>query len=166
VNLVSWGFDDSTGQSGQMTVGGKIISVTSRTATFTGRGFFISVVNVPACSASAANNYGPYGSKTAAAALAQYLQGLSAGTVIVGVTADTANDPTGAALAPAVSALQQIGISTAASLAYRAKLAFVAQIGNSAATLYQMLPRNSTYVQIVANIQGNAGSQVTITRVN
>ena len=62
--------------------------------------FVISVVNVPACSASAANNYGPYGSKTAAAALAQYLQGLSAGTVIVGVTADTANDPTGAALAP------------------------------------------------------------------
>ena len=54
----------------------------------------------------------------------------------------------------AVSALQQIGISTAASLAYRAKLAFVAQIGNSATTLYQMLPRNSTYVQIVANIQG------------
>ena len=96
MDLVAWGADDSTGPSGHIVVGGKTIV----DLTYAGRGFFIAVVNLATCSASGYTNYDTYESADVATILAQYLQGLAAGTVIVGGTADSANDESGANLEP------------------------------------------------------------------
>ena len=98
VNLQAWGYDDSTGRSGHIKVGGATVIDTTRTATYTGRGFFIAVVNLATCSASGYTNYDTYGSAAAATTLANYLKGLSANTIIVGVTADSVNPTSNANL--------------------------------------------------------------------
>jgi len=165
IHLQAWGFDDCNGRNGYIIVGGKNIINTTRTTTYTGRGFFIAVVNFAACSASGYTNYDTYGSSAAATALATYLQGLSANTVIVCVTADSVNSANNQNLAGAVPALQKIGIADAATLDYRGKLAFVAQIGNPSATVEGLLPRNVTNAYLAVTLTGGSGSTITITKV-
>ena len=91
ISLQAWGYDDSTGRSGYIKVGGATVIDTTRTTTYTGRGFFIEVVNLATCSASGYTNYDTYGSAAAATTLANYLKGLSANTIIVCATADSEN---------------------------------------------------------------------------
>ena len=79
-------------------MGGATVIDTTRTATYTGRGFFIAVVNFATCSSSGYTNYDTYGSTAAATTLATYLKGLSADTIIVGVTADSVNPTSNANL--------------------------------------------------------------------
>ena len=55
----------------------------------------------------------------------------------------------------AVPTLQQIGIADAATLDYRGKLAFVAQIGKPALTVEGLLPRNATRAIITVKDPGN-----------
>jgi len=57
----------------------------------------------------------------------------------------------------AVSTLQQIGISDAATINYRSKLAFVAQIGKPALTVEGLLPRNATSAIIAVTLTGESG---------
>ena len=56
----------------------------------------------------------------------------------------------------AVPTLQQIGIADAATLYYRGKLAFVAQIGKPALTVEGLLPRNATSAIIAVTLTGES----------
>jgi hypothetical protein len=163
IELQAWGFDDSNGKSGYIKVGGATVIVTTRTTTYSGRGFFVSVVNFATCSASGYTNYDVYGSAAAATTLAKYLQGLSANTIIAVVTADSVNSVSNTNLAAAVPTLKQIGIADAGTLDYRGKLAFVAQIGNPSITVEGLLPRNATNVNIGVSLTGSETS-LTITK--
>ena len=91
VSLLAWGFSD-TNQLGYITVNGTSVVNTARTSSNVGLGFYIAVLNPTKCIASGLVNYSPRYVPSDANALAKYLQGLAAGTVIVGVTADTATD--------------------------------------------------------------------------
>jgi hypothetical protein len=142
-------------------VGGATVIDTTRTTTYSGRGIFIAVVNLATCSASGYTNYDTYGSAAPATTLANYLKGLSANTIVVGVTADSVNRiAPNSNLAAAVPTLQQIGIADAATIDYRSKLAFVAQIGKPALTVEGLLPRNATDVNIGVTLTGSETSLI------
>jgi len=84
--------------------------------------------------------------------------------VIVCATADSVNQAkNNANLQAAVPALEKIGIADAASFDYRAKMAFVAQIGNPSTTVEGLLPRNATDVNLAVTLAGSATS-LTITK--
>jgi len=145
-------------------VGGATVVDTTRSAAYNGRGFFIAVVNFATCSTAGFTNYDTYASAAAATTLSKYLQGLSANTVIVAVTADSVNSVSNANLKAAVSTLEKIGIADASTLDYRGKLAFVAQIGNPSLTVEGLLPRNATNAIISVTLTGPSETSLTITR--
>jgi hypothetical protein len=154
VNLLAWGYSD-TSLVGYINVNGTTLVNTTRNPSNIDMGFNIAVLNPVTCTASGLVIYSPLYVPSDATALVKYLQGLATGTVIIGVTADTATDVYNQNLAPAIPALQQIGITTAQNLnVYRSKLAFVAQIGNPSATVFQLMGAGGAGVQLNVNVQG------------
>jgi len=163
VNLLAWGYQDNS-KIGHIIVNGTTIVDTSDTASNVGLGFYITVINTATCAASLVN-YSPFNVPSDAGALAKHLQGLASGTVIAGVTADTTTDINNQNLLPAISTLQKIGITNAQNLnVYRSKLAFVAQIGNPSAAVYQLLAAGGPSAQLNVNVQGWIVPPVTFTQ--
>jgi hypothetical protein len=100
------------------------------------RGFNTVEVDVGNCSVISIRNFDTYASTDNSDALANYVFGLSATTTLVGVTADEAST---SLTDQARAALLALGVNVTL-LAYRGKVAFVAQVGRSSATAMELVP--------------------------
>jgi hypothetical protein len=154
VNLLGWGKDDSSTAEwvGHITLNGAtVVDISESVVVASGNiGFYITTLNPATCTAGPVKNYDIYDVGTSAAtALAQALQGFANGTIVLGVTADTPNSGNSQNLAPAIPALVSIGITTASSLVFRSQLAFIAEIGNPSATVYQLNGDATAPAQII-----------------
>jgi hypothetical protein len=157
VNLLAWGKDNPNNATwlGHIALNGNTVVDTSESVDLASGnkiGFYVTILNPANCTAGVVNNYDIYyGGTTAATALAQYLGGLAKGTVVLGVTADTPNSRNNQALAPALSALKSIGISTASSLVFRSQIAFIATIGDPSSTVYQLNGDATVPAQVIVS---------------
>jgi len=105
------------------------------------RGFNTAIIQPGTCTATDFQSFDTYASTTASDGLATYLLSLPSGTIVTGVTIDSAEN---SLTANARSALSAIGVSTSAiqSISLRSKLVFVATIGQPTFTRVSYAPRS------------------------
>ena len=101
------------------------------------------------CSLLESRNFDTGGSTAAASELSTYLQQVSDGVIIVGVTAD---EPTGN-LASALPALQQLGVDVS-DVQRRGSFVFVAQKGLPANTELRKSGSSSSQTRLTVTIPG------------
>jgi len=94
------------------------------------RGANMFVVDTSACTLVASRNYDTYGDRGAAARLRDYLQGLSNGTVLVGITADEASRY----LSAAEPTLTGLGADVT-DVGHRGAWVFITEIGDPSTTI-------------------------------
>jgi hypothetical protein len=117
------------------------------------RGFNTVELVLSDCSAINVRHFDTHGNVVEVNALTAYISGLSSNTVLVGVTADTAE----AALTTAArQALLGIGVDMT-QLSYRGKLAFIAQVGRPSATLVEIGLRYGNLTKLNAIVSRTCG---------
>jgi len=155
LTLRSWGMDDTEANGfliGYLQGNGITLADYSRYQPIYNddiRGFNTAIIQPNTCTATQFQSFDTFGSATASDQLAAYLLSLPSGTIVTGVTIDSAE----LSLTPnARSALFAIGVdpSAIASIQWRSKLIFVAKIGQPTFTRVKYAP--NTGDNLVMNV--------------
>ena len=146
VEVVSWGMSDNGLHSEYIAINGNRVQ---------NLGFYIGVnlvqLDPRSCSYSNVRFYNTHNLTTDSDNMATYINGLPLNTVLIGFTADDAQN---ALTQNASNALLAIGVNVT-RLQYRGKVSFVAQIGQPATTVSQMAPPGGENLKILVNVTGN-----------
>lgn len=147
VETLAWGIEDTESYTvviGYVTIN-KVVWLKT-VADGKWRGFNTVELALNNCSAVNIRHFDTHGSYADSDALAAYITNLPPTTILIGVTADSAD---GSLTAAAKSALLSIGIDVT-QLQYRGKVAFVAQAGRPSAALVNLAPRFGDHAKLNA----------------
>jgi hypothetical protein len=145
---LAWGYDDTPDYNtatGYVTIN-KVIWLKTVAADGKWRGFNTVELVLNNCSAINMRHFDTYESYADSDALAAYITSLPPTTILIGVTADSANE---ALTAAAKNALLGIGVNVT-QLSLRDKAVFVAQVGRPSGTAVKVAPRYGNPVRIDA----------------
>jgi hypothetical protein len=134
---ISWGYDDTPNYktvTGYVVINKVVWLTTSWQAA--ARGFITVEIDIDNCSATNIRQFDAYASTSNADALAGYIVGLPATTILIGVNADEAPS---SLTKLARNTLLAIDVNVT-QLAYRGKVAFISHVGRSSATVELMPP--------------------------
>jgi len=152
LSLRSWGKDDSNGWIGYMAGNGVVFINFTRTITGNDiRGFNTAIINSDSCTATDLLKFDTFGSTADSDDLAIYLLSLPSGTIIAGVTIDSAENSLTHNARSALSAIG-VGESYIQSISYRSKLIFVATIGQPTFTISWKSPEYAPNLQITVGV--------------
>jgi Interleukin-like EMT inducer len=145
IEALSWGASDTTSKGYIAINGNKVIS------TYNGfSGLFFVELDVSSCSPSNIVGFDPIDDTTNADKMADYINSLPLNTVLIGVTADDAQEYL---TQNATSALLTIGVNLT-GLQYQGKVSFMAQIGQPSKTVAQVAPSGGSNSKITVTMTG------------
>jgi hypothetical protein len=148
--LRAWGYDDNE-VNGYIRVNNQA-KVGFPTYNSLPRGITTIVLNITTCTTSNLNTFDTFASTSNSDALVNYLKSLKAGTILLGVSFDDA----AAQLTPAaVQALASIGANVA-GLGFRWKFLFIAEIGCSSLTKFNMAQNGGDNLLLSAEVPGSS----------
>lgn len=131
ISAQSWSLDDAgRSNTGHVIVNGVHLVETRDRQDSADRG--VHIVQLELCAVAARKHFDTFVSADNADSLADYINGLPVGSMIVGVTAD---DPCSQMTDRALFALKKIGVDVTERCGFHVKFAFAALIGQPAATV-------------------------------
>ena len=149
---MSWGRWKNVTSSGYIAINGSTIINTTSVAY---RGFNLVELNISSCSTSKVRHFDTNANTTESDKMATYINSLPLYTVLVGVTADDAQQ---FFRYNAVLTLFGIGVDSVWYLngyGYQSKLCFVAQIGHPGASISEWAQSNANNLKITVNATGD-----------